>query len=77
MQINQVVIRDKTFDMTVGGIRLPSGDVVCGHCGTLIKKSEFGQNGNFEILEVFETWIDLSPLICLTSKDYQDYKERA
>lgn len=62
--IAQVVIRDNKNGFICGGIRLDNGNVICGHCGKLINKSNIGDNKDFTVLEGFESWIDLTSLIC-------------
>lgn len=69
--IKQVVIRDNVNNITCGGICLEDGSIICGHCGHLIDKDFIGDDKLFTILEGFESWIDLSPLICECSLYYK------
>lgn len=46
-------------DKMLGGILLDDGSIICGCCGSLIEKD----NPDFEIVEEFKTWADISEAI--------------
>lgn len=61
--MKQVKFKDKENDVILGGILLDDGDLVCACCGGLIPADELVTGEQFEIIEVYETWIDFSQFI--------------
>jgi len=69
----QVVILDNINDLVCGGILLENGDVICAHCGYYIDKSRVGDSAHdFSIIDRYESWIDLSPRVCMGSRYYNE-----
>lgn len=62
--MKQVMFYDKANDMKHGGIMTEEGDIICGCCGGLIPADEIGEGYDYQIVEVFGTWIDLDEEIC-------------
>lgn len=52
-----------------GGILTADGDIICGCCGGLIPSDEIAKSGESteakqaQILEVYDTWVDLDETI--------------
>jgi hypothetical protein len=60
--MKQIKFKDLENDVIHGGILLDNGDVVCGCCGGLLEGIE--KNITWELLEVYDTWINLDEEIC-------------
>ena len=58
----QIKFLDLESQCVHGGILLDGGDVLCGCCGGIIPEDE--KEDTIQILEVYDTWIDLSEEIC-------------
>ena len=70
--MKQVMFYDKENDVKHGGILTDDGDIICGCCGGLIPADEIGDDGDHQILEVFDNWVDLDEEICGDSLDNTD-----
>lgn len=58
--MKQIKWHDIDNDLKVGGILLDNGDVICACCGSLIPKEEQTKEDGFELLEVYDNWIDFT-----------------
>lgn len=63
--MKQVKFKDIENDEMHGGILLDNGDIICGCYGGLIPKDEIckpdesGEAKQAQILEVYDTWVNL------------------
>ena len=57
--MKQIKFKDKENNEIHGGIMMNDGSILCGCCGGLITADEVGENGTHEIIEVFNTWVNL------------------
>lgn len=55
----QVRFLDVENNAEHGGIQLDNGDIICGCCGKLIPADEQDAEHGFELLEVYDVWVDL------------------
>ena len=70
--MKQVMFYDKENDVKHGGILTDDGDIICGCCGGLIPADEIGDDCDHQILEVFDSWVDLDEEISGDSLDNTD-----
>lgn len=70
MRLKQCKFYDKTNDVVHGGIIDDEGNIICGCCGSLIKRDDIGESDkcSYVITDVYDTWIDLDEKIILTKK---------
>jgi len=70
--MKQCKFLDKENHEVHGGIIDDEGNIICGCCGGLIEADEIGddEDATHRILEVYDTWVDLSSEICGDDIDF-------
>ena len=63
MRLKQCKFYDVVTELTHGGILMENGDVLCGHCGNIIHFDEFTDPTQYKLLEVYDSWMDLTETI--------------
>ena len=61
--MKQVKFKDTDNNMTHGGILLDNGDIICGCCGGLIPADEQDTDHGFELIEIYDYWVDIDEAI--------------
>ena len=62
--MKQVMFYDKENDVRHGGLLTDEGDIICGCCGGLIPADEIGEECAHQIIQIFDTWVNLDEEIC-------------
>lgn len=58
--MKQAKIKDNGVYKEIGAIILENGDAILCDCGDLISKDEIGNGKTYEIVEVYDYWVDLT-----------------
>lgn len=62
--MKQVIFYDKVNDERHGGILTDEGNLICGCCGSVIPADEIGEEHDYQLLIIFDTWVNLDEEIC-------------
>lgn len=64
MDCKQCIFWDKKQDIKLGGILIYDGEgIICAECGGFISPDEIGEGRDYEIVKVYNDWVDFSTYI--------------